>query len=128
MVWLQDTKNCLTTRSGELSLRAPLRTTPPGQPMTTALPSKSSLLRRTLLTSGLFIGYLITFGIGSAIQRHIIAGGRLLWIGSIPGVSLLLNVYLAPAMLLACIPGLNAILELSESFWWPLFDPPDTTA
>ena len=96
--------------------------------MTAVPPPKSPSSRRVLLTAGVFLGYLLTVSIDTALQRHIADAGRLQWIGSIPGCALLLDAYILPARLLARVPGVNAVLEFSESLWWRLLDPPDTTA
>ncbi len=89
---------------------------------------KLTAARRALFTAGVFVGYLLTVGIDTALQRRIADGGRLQWIGSIPGAALLLDAYLMPARLLSSVPGMSAALEFSELLWWKLLDPPDTTA
>ena len=96
--------------------------------MTAVPPPKSPRSRRVLLTAGVFVGYILTVGVATALQRHLADAGRLQWIESIPGCALLLDAYLLPARLLARVPGLNAVLEFLESLWWRLLDPPDTTS
>jgi hypothetical protein len=76
---------------------------------------------------GVVVGYVATVGVVPAILRHTGDSGRLQWLVHVPGAVLMLEAYLWPAQELSRIPFFNSVFEISDSFWWRLLDPPDTT-
>lgn len=82
----------------------------------------------TLLAVGLVGVYVVTVGMVPAMLRHTGDSGRLQWLPSVPGAVPLLQAYEWPAQQLSKVRVLHSVFELSASFWWALFDPPDTTA
>jgi len=80
------------------------------------------------LAVGILVGYVATVGVVPAILRHTGDSGRLQWLVNVPGAVAVLEGYLWPARELSRIPFFRSVFEVSDSIWWRLLDPPDTTA
>ena len=80
------------------------------------------------LAVGILVGYVATVGVVPAILRHTGDSGRLQWLVNVPGAVAVLDGYLWPARELSRIPFFRSVFEMSDSIWWRLLDPPDTTA
>lgn len=101
---------------------------PPKEACRKTPPRSISTAVRTVSILGALLGvYLLTVGLDTAMARHMADGGRLQWLGSVPGVPILMEAYQWPAPWISRVPIFRIILEHSESFWWRVLDPPDTT-
>ncbi len=97
--------------------------------MKSALPSKGRRHRLFAgLAVGILVGYVATVGVVPAILRHTGDSGRLQWLVNVPGAVAVLDGYLWPARELSRIPFFRSVFEMSDSIWWRLLNPPDTTA
>jgi hypothetical protein len=82
--------------------------------------------RVACVTIGVVVFYVFTVGLVPAIFRHA-ADGRLQWLRSVPGALTTVAIYERPARLLARVPGVRELFELSADFWCGITGAPETT-
>jgi hypothetical protein len=92
------------------------------------MPSKS--FRRTrsfaLISAAMFLFYIATAGLVSALYRHA-SEGRLQWLRWVPGALDAMTVYVWLARQMGSIPVAGRLFDLSAEFWCAVTDAPDTT-